>query len=233
MGISASLMMRTRWAGRRLRADARGSVALEYAIVGPVFLALILGILHVSLIYLAQEGLETSAESSARLVMTGAAQTAALGSGASAYTGMTASDFKTAICNGLTAKDVSGNSVTYAAMLPPMLVCSRLAVNVEVVPAGCTTPTIAAPTYTYSGTTVTSTGTGFGTINCAGTTNSNAGLAGTQNKLVILQLAYLWPTIAGQSGINFSNQPGGNRLLVATYVFTVENYTCATGSGSC
>ena len=39
---------------KRLRGDATGSMALEYAIVAPAFIALMLGILHVALIYFAQ-----------------------------------------------------------------------------------------------------------------------------------------------------------------------------------
>ena len=213
--------------------DTAGNAIIEFALVAPAFLALIIGILHTALIYLAQEGLETAVEASARLLVTGAAQTVTLGTGSSAYTGMNAADFKKAICQGIGGKDASGNSVSYRGVLPPFLSCSQLAVNVQVVPGGCTTPVIRSPTYTYTNGVLTSTGTGFGTANCAGTTNNNGGITGTQGQLVVLQLAYLWPTVAGPLGLNFVNQPNGNRLMVATSVFTVESYACPSGSSSC
>ena len=218
---------------RRLLADQTGATALEFALVAPAFIALLLAALHTALIYLVREGLETAAESAGRLIMTGQAQTMVLGSGGSAYTGMSASDFKTAICNGISGKDVNGNTVSYPSSLPPFLVCSRLYVNVEVVPAGCTTPSLATPTFTYNGNTLTSSGTGYGTVTCGSTTNSNGGLSGTQQQLVILQLLYLWPTVSGPLGLNFVNQPGGNVLLSSASVFTVEKYSCASGSTSC
>jgi Flp pilus assembly protein TadG len=222
-----------------LRGDTRGSMALEYALVGPAFIVLILGILHIALIYFAQEGLETAVESAARLIMTGQAQTIVLPSGKTTYTGMTASDFKTAVCSSVTGKDVNGNAVTYASSLPPFLACDRLAVNVQVVPSNCASPTITTPTYTYTNGTLTSTGTGFGAVTCAGAwsnastatnTTAQGQLAGTQGKLVIMQLSYLWPTVSLPWGLTFANQQGNNRLLLATYVFTVESYLCSDGT---
>jgi Flp pilus assembly protein TadG len=224
---------------RRLAALPRaqeGGVAIEFALVAPAFIALILGVLHIALIYLAQQGLESAVESASRLVMTGQAQTTVLTNGKTSYTGMSATDFKSAVCSGISGTDVNGNAVAYASSLPPFLSCSRLTVNVQVVPASCTSPTITAPTYTYNSKTgaVTGTSAGYGTVSCDGTTNANDGLTNTQGKLVILQLAYLWPTVAGPLGLNFVNQPyGSNRLLLATYTFTVEQYLCASSSTSC
>lgn len=209
-------------------------MALEYAFVAPVLIALLVAILNIALIYLAQEGLETATESAARLVMTGDAQTMTIGSGSTAYTGMTAANFKTAVCSGLSGTDVNGNAVTYPGSLPPFLSCNRLAVNVEIIPAGCTSPTITTPTYTYNSSgTLTGTGSGYGNVTCSGASNDNAGLSGSQGNLVVLQLSYLWPTITSPGGLSAINQSGASRLLVATYVFTVENYLCASGASSC
>lgn len=214
-------------------ADTTGGPIMEFAMVAPAFIALLLAILHIALIYLAQEGLETAVEASGRLILTGSAQTLQLGSGSSAYTGMNASDFKNAVCNGITGKDSSGNSVTYPGSLPPFLTCNRLYVNVQLMPAGCTNPTIAAPNFTYTNGVLTGTGTGFGASNCAGTSTSTGGLAGSQNDLVIVQLIYLWPTVSAPFGLNFINQANGNRMLVATSVVTVEGYNCPSGTSTC
>lgn len=213
--------------------DCAGAAILEFAFIAPAFIALILAILHTSLIYMAQEGLETAVENSSRLIATGSAQTLAVASGGSTHTGMSAAEFKTAICRGITGTNARGATVTYPPTLPPFLACDRLAVNVELVPANCTNPSTTNPTYTYTNGALTSTGTGYGQANCAGTTNSNGGLAGSQTQLAILQLIYLWPTAPGPLGLNFVNQPNGNRLMVATSVFTVEGYDCPTGSSTC
>jgi Flp pilus assembly protein TadG len=217
-----------------LWADRAGNAILEFAFLAPAFIALILSILHTALIYLAQEGLQTAVEAASRLVATGSAQTLAITVNGVTHTGMSAAEFKNAICNGVTATDSrTGTSVTYAKALPPFLDCSRLAVNVAVVPANCTNPSLAAPTYTYTGGVLTSTGAGYGQASCNGSTNTNTGLAGTQSRLAILQLMYLWPTTNGPLGLNFVNQPNSNRLMVATAVFTIEGYGCAPGSTTC
>ncbi|WP_343609722.1 TadE/TadG family type IV pilus assembly protein [Novosphingobium sp.] len=219
------------WTG--VFADETGGPIMEFAMVAPAFIALLLAILHIALIYLAQEGLETAVEASSRLILTGSAQTLQLGSGSTAYTGMSATDFKNAICNGITGKDSSGNSVTYPGSLPPFLVCNRLYVNVQIMPAGCSNPTISTPNFTYTNGVLTGTGTGYGNSNCTGTTNSNSGLSSSQNDLVIVQLIYLWPTVSAPFGLNFINQANGNRLLVATSVVTVEGYNCPSGTSTC
>ena len=124
--VSALLPLCRRLATLKQNRDA--AVLIEYALVAPPFLALLIAILNTAMIYVAQEGLETAAESAARIMMTGQAQTMTLANG---HVGMTAADFKSAICSGFTGTDSSGNSVTYAAMLPPMLSCANLTVNVQ------------------------------------------------------------------------------------------------------
>lgn len=231
---------------RRLKGlpeDKDGSMALEYALIAPAFIALILGILHVALIYFAQEGLETTVEGAARIMMTGQAQT--IIPAGQTYTGLTGANFKTAICQGLAGQVASTNSagvVTYSAAtiaksLPPFLACDRLAVNVEIVPSSCTSPTITTPNYTWSGSALT--GAGFGAVTCTGSWSSSSTatdstqqnqLKGTQGQLVILQLAYAWPTTSVPMGFNLVNLSNGNRLLLATYAFTVEGYLCKDGT---
>ncbi|WP_157098716.1 TadE/TadG family type IV pilus assembly protein [Novosphingobium rosa] len=222
----------------RLRKAQEGGVAIEFALVAPAFIALVLGILHIALIYLAQQGLESAVENASRLVMTGSIQSLTVSGQTSP--GLTkASDFKSAVCNGISGKsadtDANGNpiAVSYAGSLPPFLSCDRLTVNVQVVPTGCASPTITAPTLTYDSKSGTLTGSsaGYGTISCDGKTNDGTGIGSTQGKLVIMQLAYLWPTVAGPLGLNFTNPSyGNNRMILATYTFTVEQYLCPVDS---
>ncbi|TPG46392.1 TadE/TadG family type IV pilus assembly protein [Sphingomonas glacialis] len=197
-----------------------GAAALEFAIVGPALIGLILAILYTALIFLAQQMLETAALASARLFLTGSAQTIKMANG---QLGMSANDLKNAICNGTTGTDSSGHAITIAPLLPPMLSCSRLTVNVSTASSYNVTST-AAPTFTYnSAGVITSTNTGY---------NTQSGGDG-QSQILVLQLIYLWPTGTGPLGLNLTNQPNGNRMLVATSVSTTEAYSCNSGQTSC
>jgi len=218
-GINGTLKGVCRFSANLLR-DREGVSALEFAIVAPVFLGLLLAILYTMLIYLAQQMLETAAQSAGRLMLTGIAQNTQLANG---HVGMSASDFKNAICNGFTGTGPNGQAISTPALLPSMLSCSRLTVNVTTVNAYNVSST-SSPTFTYdSNGVLTSTGTGY---------NYQASGAG-QNRIVVVQLIYLWATGKGPLGLNLSNQPNGNRKLVATSVFTTENYTCNTSQTSC
>lgn len=200
--------------------NREGAAAIEFAIVAPAFFALLLAILYTMSIYLAQQMLETAAQDAGRLILTGSAQTMQLANG---HVGMSASDFKSAICNGVSGTNSNGQANTIPALLPSMLSCSRLTVNVTTATAYDTTNT-AAPTFTYDSQGVlTSTGTGY---------NFQSGGDG-RNRIIVLQLIYLWPTGTGPLGLNLANQPNGNRQLVATSVFTTENYSCITSQTSC
>jgi Flp pilus assembly protein TadG len=65
-----------------------GGVAIEFALVAAPFIALVLAILQVGLIYFAQEALETDVEASARQVLTGQALSQ----------GLTQSQFANVVC---------------------------------------------------------------------------------------------------------------------------------------
>lgn len=206
--------------GRRLREDRSGTAALEFAIVGPAVIALLLAILYTVFIYLAQQMLETAAQGAGRLLLIGSAQTTTLSNG---HVGMTASDFKNAICNGASGTDANNQAVTIPVLLPPMLSCSRLTVNVTTATTYNVAST-AAPTFTYNSSGVlTSTGTGY----------SNQSGGSGKNRVLVLQLIYLWPTGKGPLGLNLIDQPNSNHMLVATSVFTTEDYSCSASQSSC
>lgn len=214
------VLMAVRRIGTDVSKNRGGTAALEFAIVGPAFLALLLAILYTMLIYLAQQMLETAAQSAGRLLLIGSAQTITQSNG---NVGMSASDFKNAICNGASGTDSSGQTVTIPSLLPPMLSCSRLTVNVTTANSYNVAST-AAPTFTYdSNGVLTSTGTGY---------NYQSG-GGGQNRIIVLQLIYLWPTGTGPLGLNLIDQPNANHMLVATSVFTAEDYSCSASQTSC
>jgi Flp pilus assembly protein TadG len=78
---------------RRFRGNHRGSAAVEFALVAPLFFALLFAIIETAIMFFANQALETLAQNSARLVLTGQAQNA----------GWDATAFKTNVCNANTA----------------------------------------------------------------------------------------------------------------------------------
>ncbi len=73
---------------RRFRRDRRGVTAVEFALVAPVFFVLLFAIIETALIFFAGQVLETITQDSARLVLTGQAQSGSL----------SPQDFKNAVC---------------------------------------------------------------------------------------------------------------------------------------
>lgn len=80
-------LMPTRLARRFVR-QQDGTAAVEFALVATPFLALTFAILETAMVFFASQTLETAAADSARLIMTGQAQSA----------GYAAADFKTQVC---------------------------------------------------------------------------------------------------------------------------------------
>jgi Flp pilus assembly protein TadG len=60
---------------RRLARNSDGAALLEFALIGPAFLALLVAILQTGVVFLFQQTLQTATTQTARLIMTGQAQT--------------------------------------------------------------------------------------------------------------------------------------------------------------
>ena len=73
---------------RRFRRNRRGSAAVEFALVAPIFFAVLFAIIELALVFFASQILETVTQDSARLIMTGQAQ----------GTAVTKEQFKDAVC---------------------------------------------------------------------------------------------------------------------------------------
>lgn len=74
---------------RRFWRSERGATAVEFALVGPVFFAIIGASMETALVFFAGQALDNSVQETSRLIRTGQAQT------------MTLADYKTTLCNGL------------------------------------------------------------------------------------------------------------------------------------
>jgi Flp pilus assembly protein TadG len=94
---------------RRFRRDRKGASALEFAIVAPIFLALLFAIIETALMFFAGQVLETVTQDAARQVLTGQAQNA----------GMSQAQFATYVCN----------------QLPALFSCNKLTISVQSYPS--------------------------------------------------------------------------------------------------
>jgi Flp pilus assembly protein TadG len=90
---------------RRFRRNRHASAAVEFALVAPVFFALLFAIIETGIVFLAGQVLETITQSAARQVMTGQAQTA----------GMTQAQFQTYVCS----------------QIPALFTCANIYIDVE------------------------------------------------------------------------------------------------------
>lgn len=109
--------------GRRsLYRDTRGGVAIEFAFICAPLVALMLAILQTSMVFFAQQTLETTAEKSVRQLMTGQAQQASMSKAA----------FKASVCS----------------KLPSFMSCSNVMVDVQTTTSFSSAST-ATPTLTY------------------------------------------------------------------------------------
>jgi Flp pilus assembly protein TadG len=94
---------------RRFRRHRRGSVAVEFAIVAPIFFALLFAILETGIMFLAGQVLQTVTQQSARMILTGQAQTASY----------TSSQFATYVCS----------------QVPALFTCANIVIDVESYPS--------------------------------------------------------------------------------------------------
>ena len=91
MGICLNLRHATAGALRRFTRDTSGSNAIQFALVAVPFFALIFATIETAMIFFATQAMETATQDAARLIMTGQAQ----------MQGMSATTFKTQLCNRL------------------------------------------------------------------------------------------------------------------------------------
>ena len=84
---------------RRFRRNRNASAALEFALVAPIFFALLFAILETALMFFASQVLETITQDSARMILTGQAQQGSF----------TQAQFKTYVCNQIPALFSCGN----------------------------------------------------------------------------------------------------------------------------
>ncbi|KRR24755.1 pilus assembly protein TadG [Bradyrhizobium lablabi] len=77
---------------RRFRRNRRGTAAVEFALVAPIFFGVLFAIIELALVFFASQILETVTQDTSRLILTGQAQNSSF----------TQAQFKNAVCAKLT-----------------------------------------------------------------------------------------------------------------------------------
>jgi Flp pilus assembly protein TadG len=94
---------------RRFRRNRKGSAAVEFALVAPVFFALLFAIIETALVFFAGQVLETITQNSARMILTGQAQ----------GSGFSQAQFQAYVCS----------------QIPALFTCANVYVDVQNYPA--------------------------------------------------------------------------------------------------
>ena len=108
---------------RRLRDCSRGSYTIEFAMMFPIFVAIVFATLQIAIIFVAQSYLEAAAEAGSQIVLTNQAN------------GMTQAQFNTAVCSQITA----------------LFDCSKLVVALQTAPNNSAGIAGALPSFNSSG----------------------------------------------------------------------------------
>ena len=188
---------------RRFRRNRNASAAVEFALVAPVFFALLFAIIETGIMFFASQVLETITQDSARVLLTGQAQNGLVPiCGVSGQaTACTQATFNSYVCS----------------QIPALFNCNSangIFVDVENYPAG------------FAGITINSQIDGGGNF-----INNMQYSPGSACAIVVVRLFYQWPLFVTGLGYNIANLTGSKRLLTATAVFRNEPYsngTCTT-----
>lgn len=191
-----------------MRANAtRGSAALEFALIAPVFFALLFGIMETGIMYFSQFALQNAVVQAARQIRTGQAQSVSPstagrcsgGSGGSGTAGAYANTgewFKDQICCGISS----------------MMTCSNLHVAVQDSAGG------------FSGTSFSNPMTG-GYYTAA--TDSYPGSVSACD-VMLVRATYTWNVVTPVLSFFLVNMAGNAHLLAATTAFRNEPYGATT-----
>ncbi len=182
---------------RRFRRSRRASAAVEFALVAPIFFALLFAIIETAIIFFASQVLETITQDSARLIETGQAQSGQVminGVVACAAAPCTQGEFQAYVCSQVPALLFTCPGGT-----------KGIFVDVENFPA-------------FSSLTINN------QIVAGAFTNNMQYNTGGPGDIVVVRLFYEWPLFVTGLGYNITNLTGSQRLLVATSVFKNEPY---------
>ena len=180
---------------RRLRTDAnKGSAAVEFAMIAPIFFVLLMGTMEAGIIFFAQSTLQNAVNDTARLVRTG--QTACYTKDAgNNCVPMTAADFQTQLCS-----EVS--------VLLQGCTTGSLQFDVNAYPAGFKNASNASPLDPTNKTLPT----------------LNAFNVGNACDVVLVRAFYKWPVLVPGLDYFLVNMADNNHLLATAAAFRNEPF---------
>jgi Flp pilus assembly protein TadG len=183
---------------RRFQRNRKASAVVEFAMVAPLFFALLFAIVETAIMFFASQVLETITQDAARMIQTGQAQNGLVAECANAP--CTQATFKKYVCDQIPAG---------------LFNCNNIFVDVE---NYTNFQSISLPTPISNGNFVNNTG-----YNPGGS-SSCTGNVSCSNSIVVVRLYYAWQLFVTGLGYNISNLSGNQRLLMATAVFRNEPY---------
>jgi Flp pilus assembly protein TadG len=179
---------------RRFRRSRRASAAVEFALVAPIFFALLFAIIETAIVFFASQVLETITQDSARIIATGQSQSSLV---------------CTDPVSGAAAPCTQGTFHAYVCgQIPTLFSCSGMYVDVESCPSASGFSCVAFNSQISNGT----------------FTNNMQFVPGGPGDIVVVKLFYQWPLFVTSLGYNIANLSGSQRLLTATAVFKNEPY---------
>jgi len=206
MGFRTAMTIQARFHGfcGRLRTDAnKGSVAIEFAMLAPVFLVILMATIETGVIFFAQTTLQNAVNDAARLVKTGQTSCFTTDSGGKCL-GITADQFRKQICDEVVIllhtcnKDTNGNS--------------DLQFDVNAYSAGFGGVSNSSPLDSDG--------------NLPNLTAFNTGRA---CDVVLVRAFYRWPIVTPLLGTLLGNMKGSNHLLATAAAFRSEPYVNNVG----
>jgi Flp pilus assembly protein TadG len=189
---------------RRLQADAnKGSAAVEFAMVAPVFFMILMATIESGVIFFAHSVLQNAVNDTARLVRTGQTACFSLDSGGKCAV-MTADQFRARVCNQVSVllpncgNDADGNS--------------DLQFDIKAYPSGFTGVGNSSPLDAANG-----------------LPNMTSFDVGKACDVVLVRAFYKWPVFTPGLRYFLANITGGYHLLASAAAFRNEPYTTTTG----
>jgi Flp pilus assembly protein TadG len=162
------------------KAAHQGATMVEFALIAPAFIALLIAIFETTLFLFAQANLQAAASEAGRLLMTGQAQNS----------NMTAAQFKTAVCP----------------MVLSIFSCGNLIINVQEASSASSLNTSTPQMYS------------------AGVLNSGNYTPGGPGDLMIVEIGYPLPVVAGPLGFFLNSNGNGTAAVWGISAFRVEPY---------
>jgi Flp pilus assembly protein TadG len=159
----------------------QGATAVEFALIAPAFIALLIAIFETTQFLYVQANLQAAATEAARLFMTGQAQNGA----------MTQAQIETAICPTVQA----------------LVNCGNLIINVESASSASGLSTSTPQMY-----------------NAQGQLNTGNYSMGSPGDIMVVQIGYPLPVVAGPLGFMLSGNGNGTAAVWGVAAFLVEPY---------